>query len=209
MSSYLSMQLLAAISEWLGANFMWIRLIILGLFYFFKRNIWNFLVIFALLGIAALAVWQSALDNGGIAAAWTSGLWLNFATELLGAILTFAMFEVLISANNRQEELIRQLRSHDNNTVLHAVNELRVLGYLFDGTLYGANLRGADLTGADLRGAYLRGVKADEETILPDGTRWQEGLDWRRFTSPESQIRLKQRPKTHYSRKYRARRMIY
>jgi hypothetical protein len=185
-----------------------IRLIIFGLYYFFKRNIWNFLVIFSLLGIAAVAVWQSAVDNGGIGAAWTSGLWLNFATELLGAILTFAMFEVLINANNRQEELVRQLRSHDNNTVVHAVNELRALGYLYDGTLHGANLSGANLAGADLRGASLARIKADEETILPDGSRWNEGTDWRQFTHPDSQIKLKQRPKSHYSRKYRARRML-
>lgn len=187
---------------------MWIRLIIFGLYHFFKRNIWNFLVIFALVGIAGVAVWQSALDNGGFDAAWTSGLWLNFATELLGAILTFAMFEVLINANNRQEELVRQLRSHDNNTVHHAVNELRALGYLFDGTLHGANLRGANLAGVDLRGASLSRIKADEETILPDGSRWNEGIDWRQFTNPKSQITLRQRPKSHYNRKYRARHML-
>jgi hypothetical protein len=185
---------------------MWIRLAVIGLYYFFKRNFWNFLVIFALVGIAALAVWQSALDNGSIGAAWTSGLWLNFATEVLGAILTFAMFEILINANNRQEELVRQLRSHDNNTVLHALNELREKGYLFDGTLHGANLRGANLAGADLRGASLKRLRCDSDTILPDGSRWTESSDWRQFTLPESQITLKARPKTHYNRKLRARR---
>jgi hypothetical protein len=92
--------------------------------------------------------------------------------------------------------------------VLHAVNELRARGYLFDGTLHGVNLCGANLLGADLRGASLRSVKADEETILPDGSRWQEGLDWQRFTNQEQQVALKMRPQSHYSRKYRARRML-
>src|SRR5262245_15776784 len=145
---------------------MWIRLAVVGLYYFVKRNVWNFLVMFALLGIAALAVWQSAVDNGGIGAAWTSGLWLNFATEVLGAILSSSMFEILTNANNHAEELVRQLRSHDNHTVQAALNELRAVGYLFDGTLHGANLRGANLTGADLRGASIKGWRCDNETIL-------------------------------------------
>lgn len=188
--------------------FFWIRLIFIGLYHFFKRNVWNFLVIFAMLGIFALTLWQSALDNGGIDGAWTSGLWLNFATELLGAILTFALFEILINANNRQEELLRQARSHDNNTALHAINELRALGYLFDGTLHGVNLRGANLAGADLRGASLLRIKADSTTILPDGSRWQADSDWRRFSHPEHYPAAKARPKSHHSRKYRAKAML-
>jgi uncharacterized protein YjbI with pentapeptide repeats len=57
--------------------------------------------------------------------------------------------------------------------------------------LYAANLQGADLRGAvlrkaylglaNLRGAYLNRAKFDEDTVLPDGTRWAQDSDLLRF----------------------------
>ncbi len=57
--------------------------------------------------------------------------------------------------------------------------------------LYAANLQGADLRGAvlrkaylglaNLRGAYLSRAKFDEDTVLPDGTRWTHDSDLVRF----------------------------
>ena len=63
--------------------------------------------------------------------------------------------------------------------------------------LNGANLCGADLERADLRGARLRGAlledakidsstKFDEQTILPDGSRWSQTVDMSIFTNPLS-----------------------
>lgn len=137
-------------------NFL--SIFIVGLWYFGKRNIWNFLVIFVLVAITGLALYQSALDNGAVDGAWWSSMWQNFATEMIGAILTFALFEMLINANNRQELLIRQMASTDNATALNAVNELRASGYLFDGTLYGKAVKLANLSGANLRDANLSGL---------------------------------------------------
>lgn len=59
----------------------------------------------------------------------------------------------------------------------------------------GANLCEADLERADLRGARLRGAllegakidnitKFDEQTILPDGTRWSPSVNMSQFTNP-------------------------
>lgn len=44
-----------------------------------------------------------------------------------------------------------------------------------------ARLRGADLTGANLTGAILNSIDADSTTILPDGSCWQSGDDFKRF----------------------------
>lgn len=134
-------------------NFL--SLFIIGLWYFGKRNIWNFLVIFVLVAVTGLALYQSALDNGTVDGVWWSGMWQNFATEMIGAILTFALFEMLINANNRQEALVRQMASRDNATALNAVNELRASGYLFDGTLQRKSLAEANLSGANLMDANL------------------------------------------------------
>ncbi|GAB4541927.1 MAG: hypothetical protein Kow0063_33300 [Anaerolineae bacterium] len=55
-------------------------------------------------------------------------------------------------------QLIRKLRCPDNKLVLQAVEELRVRGWLSDGTLRGVALCHAQLQGADLMSADLRGV---------------------------------------------------
>lgn len=63
-------------------------------------------------------------------------------------------------------ELINKLRSPDNKVVLQAVAELRVRGWLDNGTLKGialcqARLEGADLVGADLNGVDLHQARLE------------------------------------------------
>jgi hypothetical protein len=57
-----------------------------------------------------------------------------------------------------RKQLIRKLRRLDNKRVLQAVEELRVRGWLSDGTLRGIVLCHAQLQGADLMNADLRCV---------------------------------------------------
>ncbi|HEY47652.1 MAG TPA: pentapeptide repeat-containing protein [Anaerolineae bacterium] len=60
---------------------------------------------------------------------------------------------------NRELQLIRKLRSPDNKTVVHAIEELRAHGWLENGTLQGIDLKHTHLQGADLYEANLS--KAD------------------------------------------------
>jgi hypothetical protein len=55
-------------------------------------------------------------------------------------------------------EVINKLWSHENKLVLQAVEELRVRGWLVDGSLRGVALCKAQFQDADLMGADLRGV---------------------------------------------------
>jgi len=60
---------------------------------------------------------------------------------------------------------------------------------LFDANLQGAflldaDLSGANLTYADLRGADLWMANFDEETILPDMSKWNAETELERFTDP-------------------------
>lgn len=48
-----------------------------------------------------------------------------------------------------------------------------------------ANLRGANLTEANLQGVRWSDIRADEKTILPDGTHWTPLTDIHRFTDPD------------------------
>ncbi|MBN1146310.1 MAG: pentapeptide repeat-containing protein [Anaerolineales bacterium] len=62
-------------------------------------------------------------------------------------------------------ELIRKLRSPDNKVVLQAVEELRVRGWLTDGSLEGVSLCHAHLQGADLLKASLRKVDLHQANL--------------------------------------------
>jgi uncharacterized protein YjbI with pentapeptide repeats len=55
---------------------------------------------------------------------------------------------------------------------------------LYTADLEGACLQGANLKGAHLHDANLKAVRFDEDTVLPDGTRWKAGTDLSRFIHP-------------------------
>jgi uncharacterized protein YjbI with pentapeptide repeats len=56
---------------------------------------------------------------------------------------------------------------------------------LWDADLREANLREVDLKGASLHRANLQGADFDENTTLPDGTKWTLDTDMARFTDPK------------------------
>ena len=62
-------------------------------------------------------------------------------------------------------EVISRLRSNDNKYALQAVEEMRVRGWLFDGTLSGVALCRAELEGADLMKARLDGVDLHQANL--------------------------------------------
>lgn len=61
--------------------------------------------------------------------------------------------------------LIRQLRSSNNWTAMHAVERLRSLGALEDGSLHEANLSRANLSGADLHRSSLSHASLQEAVL--------------------------------------------
>lgn len=136
---------------------------------------------------------------GGIVASLAglahSGDWdsfaLNLGTELLGAVLTFVLLELILGQQERQEErtkeelenqahLIRQMRSKNNGMALQAVEELRAKGWLMGDTLQGADLYRANLEGTNLaavnledatlreailQGGYMRGINLEDANL--------------------------------------------
>jgi hypothetical protein len=110
------------------------------------------------LGFSALSHWI----NGEIAWwAWADGAFQNFSTEMMGAVVTFFLFNLVIGVRNEKKNLIIQLRSKDNATALGALEQIKENGWHEDGTLRGAdlwqaNLQAARLLGAELQGAILK-----------------------------------------------------
>ena len=102
------------------------------------------------------------------------GFLLNFGTEMLGAAVTFFVFDQLIGSREKHEAeihkkvqlqkfLAAQMRSKVNEEAIRASEELWRHGWLSDGSLMGAylrdaNLRGANLHRANLQEANLRGA---------------------------------------------------
>src|SRR5688500_12856894 len=72
----------------------------------------------------------------------------NLVPEAVGIIFTVVIIDRLDSYREHQlikEQLMRQMHSYYNHMALQAIEEMRVLGHLQDGSLIGLNLRGANL----------------------------------------------------------------
>lgn len=135
----------------------------------------------------------------------SSGFLQNLVPEAVGMIFTVVILDNLgkmREEKNMVEQLIRRMHSRYNHTALAAVEELRVIGRLQDGTIQGRELRGsnwedanlyeADLSGCDLTNAKmlhadlvkanLRDTKISDEQLaatdnlcgatMPDGIRY-------------------------------------
>jgi hypothetical protein len=138
---------------------------------------------------------------------WLSGLTSNLATEMVGAVITFVMFELIIGGRQEQEKtqkqtaeekarLIRDLGSSVNDVAQKASEELRARGWLLDGSLQGANLSKANLQGANLEEAELKEANlflanlqgaflgvADLQAANLSGANLQgASLDWTQFS---------------------------
>ena len=127
------------------------------------------LTILVLVGIASdLALWLASDSED-----W-KGLGLNLATELIGAVATYSLFELFIgrreAIESEKARLIAELGSSVNDVAVAAADRLGQRGWLYDGSvrrkrLYLANLEGANLWMADLEGADLRRANL-EKAIL-------------------------------------------
>jgi hypothetical protein len=104
------------------------------------------------------------------------GLLLSLGTNLLSTALTYYLIERLIGAREKQEgekqeksklkrKLLGRMASDVNSVAIAAVEELRQLGWLYDGTLRGVDFMGANLQGADLSKADLRDTNFSDANL--------------------------------------------
>lgn len=130
-----------------------------------SRTALQILLLLAGVGIVISAV-STAMDSNSFWA-WLDGAMQNFATEMMGAVVTFVLFELLVNKRKTEQEkaealekekaaLKIQMRVGDNATALNAVELLREGKWSWDGSLQGANLMAAKLQGANMRGANLQ-----------------------------------------------------
>jgi hypothetical protein len=124
---------------------------------------WRILPILIAVALVSSLVAILVSDQG-----WGAAL-LNLGTELIGAVATYALFELIIENRTRHQaeqraleakkaQLIAQMGSGVNDVAVAATEELRRRGWLTDGSLKSADLSRANLEGADLRNADLGGA---------------------------------------------------
>jgi hypothetical protein len=111
-------------------------------------------ILLALIVVAFIFAFVSGFENGQFE--WR-GLIGNLGSELIGAVITYAIIERIVhaSADNAEmkPQLIRRLENPDSGAAITAVQELLARGWLQDGSLYGWFLKRANLQKADLRHA--------------------------------------------------------
>ena len=118
------------------------------------------------------------------------GLALNLGTELIGAALTYVLFELVIGRIEKREaeekeleakkaDLIAQMGSSVKDVAIPAVEELWRHNWVCDGSLRGVRLDGANLEGVLLSGANLQGThlgKANLQDASLSGANLQEAV---------------------------------
>lgn len=131
---------------------------------FGRRVSLNMLVLLLLVVIAFISsVGSLIVDSTDRSAEWWSGWLQNFSTEVFGAIMTFALFELLVGGRKETADikarLIREAGSKDNATALKALREIRDRGWIEGNAsiFLGMDLRNANLEGVNLIEANLGG----------------------------------------------------
>jgi len=129
---------------------------------YWKENEWVYLIVGIAIGILIPYLFQSIQANA------VNEFLLSLVPEAVGIFFTVLIIDRLDAIREEQvikDQLVRRLQSRYNHTALQAIEEMRVMGYLEDGTLRNRNLRGsnwvdanmyqADLQGSDLGNAVL------------------------------------------------------
>lgn len=154
---------------WLGIGSLLAALVLGALAWYLNR--WarmdelervRWAVLIGLVALAILSLFWSLSPDGDL-----KGAALNFGTEMLGAVVTYALFELIVERRERRQaekqaiedkkaELTTRMGSDEREVAVTAVNELRRRGWLTDGSLRGADLADAKLSRANLENAVLR-----------------------------------------------------
>lgn len=150
------------------------------------QNINNWTVFYILVSITVISLAFSArshLEAGNVNWwSWADGAFQNFSTEMMGAIVTFGLFGLVVDARDKrlaeikelQKRLIREAGAESNDHAKAAIDWIRAEGWLTvdddiqllkgaylrkaklqDVKLYRANLNGVNLMDADLQFVYL------------------------------------------------------
>ncbi|MGB1286844.1 MAG: pentapeptide repeat-containing protein [Aggregatilineales bacterium] len=138
-------------------------------------------ILLLLTGVALLTSLLSALINQDAAETWWSGFLQNFSTEMMGAIITFGLFELILnrrkeidektSLETRQKRRLKILAGSRSNLVaLQALDELRAEGWLEllqdeDISLENANLAGVYLHSLSLEDKNLRRINLSNANL--------------------------------------------
>ena len=117
-----------------------------------RENEWLYLIIGVMLGLLLDPMVRAMQGN-------VNALLESLVPETISILFTVVILDRLDyyrEARQVKEQLMRQMHSRYNHMALQAVEELRILGYLDDGSLIERNLRGSHLQSANLYRADLR-----------------------------------------------------
>lgn len=85
---------------------------------------------------------------------------INVSTEIIGIIITVLIIDRIVQNHEvkaKKDLLLLRMGSHNNETAKEAINELRLNGWLKDGSLNGVQLTNANLSDANLDNAVMIG----------------------------------------------------
>jgi hypothetical protein len=142
-----------------------------------RRTTWIVLFVLIVVAIGSISIsYYAHLHSSSVSLwDWLDGAAQNFSTEMMGAIVTFGLFELILGSQKakrekaqetgeRQKLLVRKVGSQSSDTAIAALDELRAEGWLTtedriallkEAKLGNANLQGSRLRSANLQAANL------------------------------------------------------
>ena len=127
----------------------------------------NLFILATLMVITAGSIFLSADSSPtGSSADWWSGLWQNFSSEMLGALLMFLLLNIWLRGREKKDQKIQNQKHYksllfhakDYEEVQHILQEMQDSDALEDVHLPNVDLSKIGLYQADFTGANLRGA---------------------------------------------------
>lgn len=130
--------------------------------HFFANVDWVWLVIGIVIGLLIITLINYVTGD-------SSGFLQNLVPEAVGLVFTVLILDNLGKLREEKsmvEQLVRRMHSRYNHTALAAIEELRVIGHLQDGTIIGREMRGSSWKDANLYEADLSGCDLMNADVL-------------------------------------------
>ncbi len=119
-------------------------------------------IAFMSFAISAIFHWWSGEGNWQL---WANFAFQNFGSEMLGALMIFALIEILVGARTKRDLLAMQSRANDAETSKSAVDLIIERGWVNVTNLHNANLKSANFQGVRLKQALLEDANLKEANL--------------------------------------------
>ena len=127
-----------------------------------NRAVFGVLIMLSIFGLIISLIAHFLGDNTDLIG-WIDSAFQNFSTEVIGAVITFGLIEVLVRSRDEKDKLLQDVRTGSTSIATAALKQLREKGFDDFSTVnfYRANLSGATFSEAIMNECNLHEANLD------------------------------------------------